>query len=517
MLHLETSYEDTLKSAKTTRIGSKTHNALSNIGGVIIKPMTIAPLNTNVDFSNVQVFESQYHPGLSAIQNQNIPENFNWRTDKNKGHLISKPGNQMLCGSCWAISAAGIISDNFVVSNLVQWNPQISVTWILNNYPQLQCGGGNPAKVFNDIRTASSKNMGLTSDCCIDYSWCATNEHCNGNAQSHLDNTKFTSKQLSALIPKKKGCYCVAKEHYLYKITEPVYTIAIGAKTKDSNIITEKDWPAQLINIKKHIMLQGPVLGGFLVFENFMNGIWTSPNKSNKGIYLENGIYDTGGNVVFDDNQVDSKHYKGSHAVAIIGWGVEKNVVVDNNGTQKDVPYWYCRNSWTEKWGKDGGYFKMAMYPHNKMAQFDKIVILSTKTGRRQAGGIVLIKTTEKPVKSNFDKIDNDNTIFKGTDFDKEYCTDCSQNTKSLSSYQNGNGNENGNGNGNGNENPWGIKKIIGGIIILLLISLVIFLLIRFFQKKPSRNKPSRNKPSRNKPNLDIYDDMPLQNLKDYF
>ena len=38
--------------------------------------------------------------------------------NKTKGGAITTPGNQGLCGSCWAISSAGIISDNFVVSGL---------------------------------------------------------------------------------------------------------------------------------------------------------------------------------------------------------------------------------------------------------------------------------------------------------------------------------------------------------------------------------------------------------------
>ena len=85
-----------------------------------------------------------------------------------------------------------------------------------------------------------------------------------------------------------------------------------------------------------------------------------------------------------------------SHAVAIIGWGTQKGVVIDNDGTKKDIPYWYCRNSWTTKWA-DGGYFKMPHYPYNKMSQFDKQIIITTPSGNFQGGGMVMITTSMKP------------------------------------------------------------------------------------------------------------------------
>lgn len=33
----------------------------------------------------------------------------------------------------------------------------------------------------------------------------------------------------------------------------------------------------------------------------------------------------------------------GSHAIKIIGWGIEN-----------DVPYWLCVNSWGKRWGEKG-------------------------------------------------------------------------------------------------------------------------------------------------------------------
>ena len=402
-LTLKTGYLEHLSAAKPTRIGSA-QGGLSAIGGHTIQSLTIPSLNTMVSFDEIPTWNPKRNKGLSAMSNTLVPENFTWRYDKQKGQLISKPGNQMLCGSCWAISAAGIIGDNFVVSNLVDYVPNISTTWILVNYPQLQCGGGNPALAFQQIVNASVTNGGVVSNHCLDYSWCATNDVCNGDAKKHMDHA-LSPTELNDLIPKNAGCYNSNVDHLLFTLQDPVNTLAIGmTNTTTNSIITEEDWKTLSMDIKKHILLQGPVLGGFLVFKNFMTGVWTK-TEENKGIYLENGVYDSA-TLRFDENQTSGDNFKGSHAIAIIGWGIEKDVTIDNNGTKAEVPYWYCRNSWTENWG-DGGYFKMAMYPYNQLAQFDKQVTLNSSSGGRPsvAGGIVLIKATKKPSLVKFDAI----------------------------------------------------------------------------------------------------------------
>ena len=387
-LDLHHNYHDKLRDATPTYFKEKeVHPPIGVQGDVhVVSAITIPPLNTSIQFDSLTPFTLSENRGLSDLS-VIIPENFNWRhnaRERGKEGLIVTPGNQMLCGSCWAIAAAGVISDNFTVSGLVDWYPNLSTTWILTCYPQQQCKGGNPASTFIDIARG-----GVVSNHCVDYSWCASNIMCNGEGTKHFDE-KHTD--LSALIPQTCGCVDPHAEFFYYKIKEGATNMSIGVGD-----ITAVNMPTL---VKKHIMINGPVLGGFLVFENFMHGTWA---KINGGVYMENATYE-GGKITFDENNTNSSKYKGSHAVTIIGYGTEKGVQVDAKGTKKDVPYWYCRNSWGTKWG-DGGYFKMAMYPINKLSQFDKKITLNTPSGPVVGGGMVLIKPLAKPSKQTFSHI----------------------------------------------------------------------------------------------------------------
>ena len=313
--------------------------------------------------------------------------------------------------------------------------PNLSTTYILVNYPQNQCAGGNPSLVFKQIKDASLSGKGITSDHCVDYSWCSTNSLCNGDAKKHMDKT-ISNDELNDLIPKNNGCYNSNVKHLVFTIDEEPTTLGIGMVDPNSEEkeINEDNWKTMLFNIKKHILLKGPVLGGFLVFKNFMDGKWTK-SDNNKGIYLENGDYTNTSSIKFDTNQVDSSNFKGSHAVAIIGWGIEKDVVIDNNNTKVNVPYWYCRNSWTQKWG-DNGYFKMAMYPFNKISQFDSQITIQGPSSKNIAGGIVLINVTKKPKEVFLDSLNINHEKKLNTEHDTLFYAEDSNNISSKISAQ---------------------------------------------------------------------------------
>ena len=393
-LNLDVDYKRDLKGKKVTKIGAQVVRSLSaspdgRIAETVaqVPAVVIPPLNTDITFSAVlkplskETVQRLSQSFLYRTQ-QPLPENFNWRNlaigKESLVPLISKPPDQKLCGSCWAIAAADIIGDMFVVSGVINYNPRLSTTYCLSCYPQYQCDGGNPSVLYRDVR-----NSGIVSKHCIDYSWCDQNGNCNGSALNH-----FQSSQMNDLIP-NCGCYEDRDDHLEYFIKNPSY-VDIQAFGGDANYLQLRE------AVKRHIYEVGPVMGGFLVFANFMSGAFT---RVNNGIYLEKGVYSSS-NVNFSDYEISSDRYSGSHAVAIIGWGVAPNTVVDNQGTTEDVHYWYCRNSWGTRWG-DGGYFKMAMWPHNRLAQFDQTVSIRVPSSSGNfsyvAGGIVIADPGNPP------------------------------------------------------------------------------------------------------------------------
>jgi hypothetical protein len=364
-------YIDNLRFAKPFFYTKDSINKLNEIQRL---HYFIPPINTDIRFSSkLPYFKlSDY---TSDLYNVNVPTTFTWRDKKN----IAKPSNQGLCGSCWALVTADVIGDNLVVSNIVNWKPNISTTWSLACYPQDQCQGGNPAELLLDI----AKN-GVVDNTCLDYSWCTKDDKCNGEFNNNIYNIPM--KILNNNIP-KCACKNIFNNRLLYFVEPTSKIIAINPSlniTQD-NVIDI---------IKKHIYKYGSVIGGFTIFENFREGKFT---KINDGIYFENGIYDND-QITFSDDQINSDKIVGTHVVSVIGWGISKNIIVDNNGTRKDVPYWECRNSWGENWG-DGGYFKIAMYPWNKKVQFIKEVQINDLNNKTfTTGGIILINTKKPPI-----------------------------------------------------------------------------------------------------------------------
>ena len=460
-LSIDHNYIDHLRDAKPTFLHKHTKTgALSDIESSQTEQITLPPINTNIIFNTLSPLKIS-DVGLRDLAHSPLPEKFNWRDNAGAKHkLITTPGNQMLCGSCWAIASAGVISDNLVVANAVDWYPDLSTTWILSCNRQAQCHGGNPADAMSWV----SRNM-ILSNHCIDYSWCSENEKCNGKATKHFDK----NFNLSELIPHKCGCI-FDKEFYAYKIDKNIQH-AIFNPNADFGENYSQENITQII--KNHILKWGPVLGGFIVFENFMKGNFTKV-KATGGVYLENGDYDTKvGEVTFRDNMATSKNYKGSHAVAIIGWGVAKGAIYDKDGNKKDIPYWYCRNSWTTKWG-DGGYFKMAMHPYNQISQFDSMITLKTSLGIINPGGIIMIKATQKPKLQKFINIYQEGSLPPLLHSDDYYFKDPKGSNPNAGNVGNsGNGDNGGSG---GKSNLTKIMKIIGLIIVCTLGIFVFFI-----------------------------------------
>ncbi len=464
VIKIKTSFAEHQANAQPTFFGPESiqppPGSLGDIQTVHIPPLAIPPVNTSV-FLTLSPYNPSDHVGLA--DESTLPAAFDWGHPYpddtaeiiSKKKLISGPGNQALCGSCWAISGAGIISDNFVVSGLVTWMPNLSTTWTLACNPQKQCGGGNPQEMFKDVAA-----NGITTNHCVDYSWCSEDPDCNGKATKHFQKTHVGASDLNKRIP-TCGCYYGDDDHYVYRIDANPKAIAINPDD-DGN-------KGQLqTTIKQHVYTKGPALGAFLVFKNFMKGDFM---KMNGGVYLETGVY-TGSDISFDSKQVSSDNYVGGHAVAIVGWGVERGILT-SPGKKEDVPFWYARNSWTDKWGSDGGYFKMAMWPWNKTSVFDATVTLQDPSGpARVGGGVVLISASQPPIQEKLDTISDHGKLAES---DSYYQTDPKSNK----------------GGGEGGEGGEGFKVDLKGILYIAVPVAVLCLVFYLVHRSSDSSRAS--------------------------
>jgi hypothetical protein len=381
------------------------------------KYLIIPPLNTDIRFSKeLPLLDPQAagmygnydplqheHPGKKHPHelhtHEHVHENFSWAIptqhdsplDLVKKSLIHKVSTQHACGSCWAVSFADTMSDCFVVSGAVGWSPNISATYLMSCIPSgnlhNMCFGGNPAAIAPYL-----EREGVADTSCVDYSWCSgDSELCKSVSSARHFDAKTLASKLNDNIPKPCGCYYKGAKKYLYKIDSGSDVFFINSKA-----------PIDVFRntVKSHILDFGPVIGGYVVLKNFFTGNFTDPNF-NGGVYLDRADYNgyKGGNLRFSDRM--TSEVAGLHAISIVGWGVAKNIQYDNDKVG-DVPYWHCRNSWGEKWGNEGGYFKIAMYPFNKIAQFDKQVM--TEIGG-PVGSMILIRATERPKIVEMDQI----------------------------------------------------------------------------------------------------------------
>lgn len=330
-----------------------------------------------IDKESLQQLDNEFYAKYSSL-----PEEFNWiyrlHTDTpeiiRKKKYISKVKNQYLCGCCWAISCATAISDAFVIKDLVDWSPNISYTYALATYPQQQCSGGSSRILLEDIKNGH----GISSDYCVDESWCLNNKDCVSKDSSQHFSVK-NKEYLSSLIP-DAGCYDGNKKHYMYKIDD-VYSLTVSENLEV--------FEAQ-IKIKQHIMVRGPVVGGFLIMDNFPDGEFSKKNTG--GIYFENSEFNPAKNFVLSIQKEEK--ILGSHSVVIVGWGMQKNVKF--NKSIINIPFWFCRNSWGEHWG-DNGYFKIAMYPFNKICQFSKKIKVIHNGIVKEVGGVTGFNVTKYP------------------------------------------------------------------------------------------------------------------------
>nr|ACZ13346.1 cathepsin B-like cysteine proteinase [Bursaphelenchus xylophilus] len=207
--------------------------------------------------------------------------------------------DQSNCGSCWAVSSAGVMSDRICVATNGKVKVSISGIATASCVGGDGCNGGLEEVAFekfieNGFPTGSEvdKHQG-----CQPYPF----KHC----AHHVNSTEYPPCDS---VPEYKADTCSheCQKDYDRKYEEDLYY------GKEQYGFSDE------APIQREIMTNGPVAVSFTVYESFL--------------YYSGGIY----------RSTPGERIKGYHAVRVVGWGVE-------NGTK----YWKIANSWNEQWGRE--------------------------------------------------------------------------------------------------------------------------------------------------------------------
>ena len=270
----------------------------------------------------------------SAPLNYNIkklPKDFNgkylWR------YYLPPIKFQGYCGNCWAIACIYALSARFSLMSKSYIKPHLSSSMLTI------CDGIVSSRPETDDKSISEKNTtkhaknscfgnsisnalsflyvyGAIDDICFNY----------GLLLEKGINIKLSQIQSAAELPK---CQDILGNQFENCVSD----LAIAAQYFRVSTFYKLDEDEQ--KIKEDIFKFGPLISGFILFDNFLN--------------------DYDGTTIYMGPKADSKP-TGGHAIVVLGWGEEK--VKKEDGTEENVKYWIIANSWGRNWGDDG-FFKM--------------------------------------------------------------------------------------------------------------------------------------------------------------
>jgi C1A family cysteine protease len=447
----------------------------------IVIPPNRAIITFNKDVKKFKTIK----PGKFKSSGVALPDNwtnFDPKVSKYASY-ISKPQNQQKCGSCFAFATATAINDVFIFGKKLNFNPDISPLSILSCVKDktcnLQCDGGDPLGVLDWIQ-----NKGITTNYCMNYTdSCNSMPSCYQPVKKAFDEAKkektFKTANKPIEIP-DCGC-CGNSPKFSYYINQPI----LISSTTGENIKGDKD-AVQII--KEHLFAYGAAVSGYIVYSNFAKDKSNGKFEKTAGIYIESENY-CPETVTVDGkvSKVNPFEFLGCHAISIVGWGVEKTPIKLSDGTiLNNTPYWYCRNSWSDKWGLNG-YFKMAMYQKignkeiNKTTAFERINLVNIKNDNYQMGGVIVFT----PKKFTLYNKQRDNCDDKS----KKYNEPSPEDNKPSTSLSKSEGEKQETGlTSSPSSQPKGSKNLIIYLIILLSIVSIGFLYIKYY-KKNKKNK----------------------------
>lgn len=225
---------------------------------------------------------------------------------------IAHVRDQSDCGSCWAFATTESFNDRLCVAN--------NFSKLLSPLDMGECCNIPGCRMNNDGCVG-----GIISQA---WKWLVSDGVVTGGDHADINKTDTCKPYpfwCTHNSSNHKEPLCPSKEYTMPKCNQECSNAGYPApygqdKVKASKTFTIPRYP--LDTVYHELMHFGPVSSVFTVFDDF--------------IHYSGGVYKhlEGGEV-------------GSHAIEIIGWGVDKG---EN--------YWWVKNSWGSTWGLNG-YFKI--------------------------------------------------------------------------------------------------------------------------------------------------------------
>jgi C1A family cysteine protease len=363
----------------------------SKKGGKEYTHFMIPPNKAIITFNKNKNKFKTINPGRFKSSGVPLPENwtnFDPKVSKYAAY-VSKPQNQQKCGSCFAFAVATTINDVFIFGLKLNFNPDISPLSVLSCVKDktcnLKCDGGDPLGVLDWIRT-----HGITTNYCMNYKdLCDSTSDCYQPVKKAFDEAKKETISNKPIEIPECGC-CGNGHKFSYYVNQPI----LVSTTTGDNIKGDKD-AVQII--KEQLYAYGATVSGYIVYSNFVKDKSNGKFEKTSGIYIESENYCDDTEIVDGVKKtINPFEFMGCHAISIVGWGIEKTPIKLDDGTVlNNTPYWYVRNSWSDKWGLNG-YFKMAMYQKignreiNKTTAFERINSVDIKKDNYQMGGTIV-------------------------------------------------------------------------------------------------------------------------------
>jgi hypothetical protein len=238
------------------------------------------------------------------------PDNFCWQPQD-----LTATMDQGACGSCWAHAVSSVLGDRISVATNGATRTALSVQQIMecSNYLKtvspVGCEGN---EIYIALKSLVDKGAKLDA-----------------RAEYLRQYAAAPSSSDMCSLGGSSGRYNVTVES-AFLISEPITAPGDAANLRN------------IANMKAHIYYEGPIVGSFVVYSDFMD-------------YDGQTIYEPSAAVLADKSKI-----VGGHAIELIGWGVDP---------QSGAGYWVGRNSWGTAWpsshkkcaGTGTFYFRMGL------------------------------------------------------------------------------------------------------------------------------------------------------------